>query len=126
MRNITLDKKQKERLRSKGLIEITNPNQSRRGISSFSDPVTLSQYLFSPCGFAYRRSQAGLYQLNPRFFLSASYKGRRTKATVKTTDSGAQVELVLRGVRNFRKKQKKMTTFNFTEALNTMKLKFDR
>jgi len=100
---ITLEKTQKERLRSAGLINVTNAKQKARGITAFIDPVSGAEYLFSPRGYAYRRSYAGLYQLNPRFSLNASKKtGRTTKATVRTNDSGAQTELVLKGVRSFR------------------------
>ena len=98
-----LEKKQKERLRSAGLVNITNTRQASRGITAYRDPVTGAEYLFSPRGWAYRRSIAGLYQLNPRVFLTASKKsGRTTQASVKTTDAGAQTELVLKGVKSFR------------------------
>jgi len=103
MKNIVLEKNQKERLRSNDLIDTTTAKQKARGITSFVDVLTGASYLFSPSGYAYRKSDAGTYQLNPRVVLNASTKGKRTtKATVRTTDSGAQVELVLKGVRSFR------------------------
>ena len=97
---ISLQKTQKERLRNAGLITVS---QSRRGITTYFDPITGAQYKFSTRGYAYRKSDAGTYQLNPRFKLAAAPKGkRRTSATVRTNDAGALTELVLRGVRNFR------------------------
>lgn len=102
---IVLERTHKERLRSNDLVECTTLNQKSKGISSFRDTQTLAVYLFSPRGYAYRKSNAGMYQLNPRVFLNAAVKGkRRTKATVRTTDAGAQIELVIKGVKNFRRK----------------------
>jgi len=102
---VTLQKNQKDRLRSAGLVNVTTTKQSVRGITAFRDPITGALYLFSPRGYAYRRSDAGTYQLNPRFNLSASKQAERlTRATVRTTDAGAQTELVLKGVKNFRRK----------------------
>jgi hypothetical protein len=72
----------------------------------YEDPITGAKYLFSPRGYAYRRSNAGLYQLNPRFKMSVSAKTEATtKATVRTTNAGAQTELVLKGVRSFRNRK---------------------
>lgn len=101
--NLTLENKHKERLRSNGLNETTSSTQKSNGRISFKDPQTNATYIFSPKGYAWRKSSAGTYQLNPRFFLSAAVKGKRkTRATVRTTDVGAQVELVLKGVKSFR------------------------
>lgn len=99
----TLKSNQKDRLRNAGLVTVTTTSQTKRGIVSFLDPITNAEYLLSPRGYAYRKSYAGMYQLNPRGIMKASPKNKRsTRATLRTTDLGAQTELVLKGVRSFR------------------------
>lgn len=100
---VLLDKNHRSRLINAGLIEVTTPSQATRGYSSYRDPETGSRYTFSPRGYAWRRTTAGTYQLNPRFYVPGNYHGNKAvKATVRTNDAGALLEMVLHGVENFR------------------------
>jgi hypothetical protein len=103
MSSINLNAVQKERLSRLGLIKITTTLQSLRGYEQYLDPITSAKYTFSPRGYVWRTSQAGTYQVNPRFYVKGNYNGaKRVSATVRTNEAGALTEIAVRSVKNFR------------------------
>lgn len=101
---IALNNNQRNRLSNLGLTNVTTKAKRKRGYRSFIDPTTGAKYVFSPRGYLWRRSEAGTYQLNPRFTVPGSFTGNKVvSATVRTTDTGALLEILVNGVRNWRK-----------------------
>lgn len=96
---VELTQHQVAKLKSAGLVQVAG----YKGYTAFLDPQTRAKYTFSPRGYAWRRSDAGTYQLNPRFKVAGNaLQTKEVSATVRTNDSGALVEMVLHGVENFR------------------------